>query len=69
MESFFLSLQMERVWQKDYANHLEAINDMADYIVDFYNIRMHSKLGNLSPNAFFKRELTSKKSISLSEIT
>jgi len=44
-------------------------NDIADYIVGFYNsIRLHSKLGNLSPNAF-ERESTSKKSIELSEIT
>ena len=69
MERFFLNLKMERVWQKDYANHLEATNDIADYIVGFYNsLRLHSKLGNLSPNAF-ERELTSKKPSKLSEIT
>ena len=33
MERFFLNLKMERVWQKDYANHAEASNDIADYIV------------------------------------
>ncbi len=69
MERFFLNLKMERVWQKDYANHAEAANDVADYIVGFYNAtRLHSKLGNMSPNAF-ERESTSKKPISLSEIT
>ena len=69
MDRFFLNLKMERVWQKDYANRAEATNDIADYIVGFYNsIRLHSKLGNLSPNAF-ERESTSKKSIKLSEIT
>ena len=53
MERFFLNLKMERVWQRDYANHAEAINDVADYIVNFYNsVRLHSKLGYLSPNAF-----------------
>jgi transposase InsO family protein len=53
MERFFLNLKMERVWQKDYANHAEAMTDVADYIVGFYNCeRLHSKLGNLSPNAF-----------------
>ena len=58
MERFFLNLKMERVWQKDYANHAEAINDIADYIVGFYNsTRLHSTLGNLSPNAF-EREST-----------
>ena len=60
MERFFLNLKMERVWQKDYANHAEAINDIADYMVGFYNnIRLHSTLGNMSPNAF-ERESTSK---------
>ena len=69
MERFFLNLKMERVWQSEYANHAEAINDIADYIVGFYNSnRLHSTLGNLSPNAF-ERESTLKKSISLSEIT
>ena len=69
MERFFLNLKMERVWQKDYANHAEATNDIADYIVGFYNsTRLHSKLGNLSPNAF-ERESTSKKPIKQSEIT
>ena len=69
MERFFLNLKMERVWHKDYANHLEATNDIADYIVGFYNsTRLHSKMGNLSPNAF-ERESTSKKPIKLSEIT
>jgi transposase InsO family protein len=53
MERFFLNLKMERVWQNDYANHAEATNDIADYIVNFYNSqRLHSKLGNLPPNAF-----------------
>jgi transposase InsO family protein len=60
MERFFLNLKAERVWHKDYANHAEATNDIADYIVGFYNsIRLHSKLGNMSPNAF-ERESTSK---------
>ena len=69
MERFFLNLKMERVWHKDYANHLEATNDIADYIVGFYNaVRLHSKLGNLSPNAF-EPESTSDKPIKLSEIT
>ena len=53
MERFFLSLKMERVWQRDYANHAEAANDIADYIVGFYNShRLHSTLGYLSPTAY-----------------
>jgi len=51
MERFFLNLKMERVWQKDYANHGEAIQDITDYIVNFYNAtRLHSTLGYRSPN-------------------
>ena len=69
MERFFLNLKMERVWQKDYANHSEAMTDVADYIVGFYNCtRLHSKLGNLSPNAF-ERESATQQSIDVSEIT
>lgn len=53
MERFFLSLKMERVWQRDYANHAEAKADIADYIVGFYNpIRLHSTLGYQSPNSY-----------------
>jgi transposase InsO family protein len=69
MERFFLNLKMERVWQKDYANHAEATNDIADYIVGFYNSeRLHSKLGNLPPNAFEQKSATSQP-IGLCEIT
>ena len=50
MERFFLNLKMERVWQRDYANHGEAQADIADYIVGFYNAtRLHSTLGYRSP--------------------
>lgn len=53
MERFFLNLKMERVWQRDYANHPEAINDITDYIVSFYNAtRLHSTLGYRSPNEY-----------------
>ena len=69
MERFFLNLKMERVWQKDYANHNEAMTDVADYIVGFYNsIRLHSKLGNLSPNAF-ERQSATQPPVDVSEIT
>ena len=50
MEHSFLNSKMARVW---YARHAEATMDLADDIVDFYNnVRLHSKLGNLPPNAF-----------------
>lgn len=53
MERFFLNLKMERVWQRDYANHAEAMLDVADYIVNFYNAtRLHSSIGYRSPVAF-----------------
>jgi putative transposase len=57
MERFFLNLKMERVWRRDYANHPEAINDVTNYIVGFYNSqRLHSTLGYRPPNAF-EREM------------
>ena len=35
-----------------YGGEIKAIHDVADYIVNFYNsVRLHSKLGYLSPNA------------------
>lgn len=53
MERFFLNLKMERTWRKDYANHAEAIKDITDYIVRFYNEgRLHSKLGYVPPNQY-----------------
>ena len=69
MERFFLNLKTERVWQKDYANHAEATQDVADYIVNFYNAqRLHSTLGNLSPIAF-EHQPAIKKPIEVSEKT
>ncbi len=60
---------MERVWQRDYANHEEAMADVADYIVGFYNsVRLHSKLGNLPPNAFEQQQAT-QQPIAVSENT
>jgi len=50
MERFFLSLKMERVWQRCYANPTEASADISHYIVAFYNTqRLHSTLGYRSP--------------------
>ena len=69
MERFFLNLKMERVWRKDYANHAQAINDVTDYIVNFYNcVRLHSTLGYLSPNTY-ENNLAEKSSILLSIIS
>ncbi|WP_275661630.1 IS3 family transposase [Laribacter hongkongensis] len=67
MERFFLDLKMERIWQRDYANHGEATRDITDYIVGFYNDeRLHSKLGYLSPNAY-ERTTATKHPIGVSE--
>jgi len=55
VERFFrkVNLKMERVWQRDYANHSEAIRDVAECIVGFYNnVRLHPTLGYLAPNAY-----------------
>jgi transposase InsO family protein len=42
---------------------------VADYIVGFYNpLRLHSKLGNLPPNAY-EQQLATKQPIVVSEIT
>ena len=46
-------VSMERVWQRSYANHGEAIADIANYIVAFYNThRLHSTLGYRSPTNY-----------------
>ena len=60
---------MERVWQRDYANHAEAKTDITAYIVGFYNCqRLHSILSNL-PLSVFERNMATKKPIVVSEIT
>ena len=67
VERFFLNLKAERVWQKDYANHAEATQDVAHCIVNFYNAqRLHSTLGNLSPIAF-EHQSAIKKPIEVSK--
>jgi len=68
-ERFFLNLKMERVWQRQYANHAEAKKDIDSYIVDFYNNeRLHSVLGNLSPSVY-ERNVAAKNPIVVSEST
>ena len=69
MERFFQNFKMERVWQRGDANQAEAPSDIADHIVSFYNnVRLHSELGNLPPNAFEQQSAT-KQPISVCEIT
>ncbi|CAH1073207.1 putative IS3 element protein InsF [Candidatus Nitrotoga sp. 1052] len=68
-ECFFLNLKMERGWQREYANQMEAKTDITAYIVGFYNCNcIHSVLGNLSPSGF-ERNRAVKKPIVVSEIT
>jgi putative transposase len=53
IESLFLKLKTERVWQRDYANFAEAMTDISDCIVGFYNsVLLHSVLRNLPLNVF-----------------
>lgn len=50
VESFFHSLKVERVCHRNYGSHTEAVEDIRDYIENFYNCtRMHSSLDYLSP--------------------
>ena len=68
-ERFFLNLKMERVWQRQYANHAEAKTDITDYIVGFYNCKqINSALGNLPPAAY-ERKMAAREPIVVSEIT
>jgi putative transposase len=60
---------MERVWQRDYADHVEARIDIANYIIGIYNSkRLHSVLGNLPPFVY-ERKMAETKPIDVSEIT
>ena len=69
MARFFANLKMERVWQRDYANHAEATSDIADYILSFYNgVRRRSRLGNLPPIAF-EHQSAITQAIGVCEIT
>ena len=69
MKRLFLNLKMERVWQRNYANHAEATSDIADDIVSFYNsVQLHSELANLPPNAF-KHQSAITQAIGVCEIT
>lgn len=69
MERFFLSLKMERVWQRDYANHGEAIRDVTGYIVGFYNTcRLHSTLNYLPP-VVYEQEMAATQPVRVSGVT
>ena len=60
---------MERVWQREYANQIEATKDVTDYIVGFYNCqRRHSALGNVAP-IDYENQFAAKQPIEVSAIT
>jgi transposase InsO family protein len=68
-QRFFLNLKMERVWQRQYADHAEVKADITDYIVGSYNCRrINSALGNLS-SAVHERKMAAREPIVVSEIT
>ena len=68
-ERFFLNLKRERVWQRQYANHTEARNDITDTIVSFYNCeRLNSTLGNLPPTVY-EQKMAKHEPIVVSAIT
>jgi putative transposase len=53
MESFWATLKMELVYQKEYPTHSEARHSIFEYIEVFYNRqRLHSSLGYVSPESF-----------------
>ena len=59
---------MERVWQRQYANHTEARNDIVAYIVSFYSCeRLNSAQGNLPPTVK-ERKIAVRELIDVSEI-
>ena len=48
---------------------MEAIKDVTDYIVGFYNcVRRHSALDNIAPLAY-EKQFAAKQPIAVSEIT
>ena len=52
-ESFFSSLKKERIKKRIYSDRETALNDITEYIEDFYNLkRRHSYLGGVSPDEF-----------------
>ena len=53
VESFFSSLKKERIKRRIYDTRAVALEDVTDYIQDFYNRkRRHVHLGGLSPDQF-----------------
>ncbi len=52
-ESFFGSLKKERIKKRIYKNRALALDDISDYIENFYNsVRHHSYLQGMSPSSY-----------------
>jgi transposase InsO family protein len=50
MESFFLTLTVERIYQVRYETWAQARLDIVDWLKGFYNrVRMHTAIGYLAP--------------------
>ena len=59
-ERFFLNLKVERIWERNYANHAQSKLDVVNYIAGFYNCeRPNSVLGNPPPSVY-KRAMAAK---------
>ena len=57
VESFFSSLQNERVWHRQFQTQAAAQTAIEDYIDRFYNRqRLHQALGYRSPEEFERQE-------------
>jgi len=60
VESFFHTLKVERVHRRIYKTRDEAKNDIANYIINFYNnTRLHSSLDYKSPVEFENLKIAS----------
>ena len=58
MESFLGTLKTELVHHRKYCTRQEAIAEIREYIEMFYNRqRRHASLGNLSPAAYWKKNV------------
>jgi len=56
-ESFFSTIKIELIYQKDYKTRQQARQDIFEYIAVYYNrIRMHSTLDYKSPEDYENRE-------------
>jgi hypothetical protein len=68
-DHFFLNFKIERIWQREYANHAQTKTNITTCIVGPHNcVRPHSVLGTLSPTVF-ERNMTRKNPIVVPKIT